>query len=98
ELGVLLEGAGNADGTVGQLDRFLEARFRVLNALLDFANRIQVLTQLGRVRAAQRRGQRTCFLEHRIQQAALFPDAGAPLLGAAAVAEEALEDHARVGL
>ena len=98
QLGVFLEAGGNADGTVGQLDRFLEAGFRVLNALLDFADRIQVLAQLGGVRAAERRGQRTCFLQHRIEDAALLPDAGAPLLGAAAVAEEALEDHARVDL
>ena len=42
--------------------------------------------------------ERTCFLEHRVEEAALLPDAGAPLLGAAAVAEQALEDDARVNL
>ena len=98
ELRVLLEAGGNANRTVGQLDRFLEAGLRVLNALLHFAHRIQVLAHLRRVGAAERRRERTGFLEHRVEQAALLLDAGAPLLGAAAVAEEALEDDARVEL
>ncbi len=70
----------------------------MLNALLDFAHRIQVLVHFRVVGAAERRRERTGFLEHRIENASLLLDAGAALLGAAAVAKEALEDHTRVDL
>ena len=72
--------------------------FGLLDAALDFANRIEVLTQPGLVAGAELSSKASHVLGHPVENAATLAQFSAPALGAAPVAEQAFEDHARVSL
>ena len=71
-----------------------------LDALLDVADRVEILGELGPVALRQRALQVRDLLAHRVEHAALLAEPREPHLriGAGAVAEQPLEHHARVVL
>src|SRR5262245_10919717 len=73
---------------------------RLLDAPLDVADRLEVLDELHAVALAERSLQVRDFIAHRIEQAAvpLYTSPPRRRIRTAAVAEETLEDRARVVL
>src|SRR5438876_10189031 len=69
---------------------------RVLNALFDLANRIEVLVELRAVASPEGLGEKVHFLRDRIEDAAGVLHARQPLLRTAAVAEQPFEDDSRM--
>ncbi len=98
QLGVLFERGRECRGDDPAVRRILRAlRFACLDALFDFADRIQVLAELGRCRRSERSRQRPRLLPSPNRGCCpVLADAGEPLVGGAAVAEEAFENYARM--
>ena len=94
-----LEVLRHADGPVR--DRELLRAVVLLgpvNAPLGLPNRVQVLVHPAAVLGAEIRMQATDLRGDRVEQAAIHPHLAQPIRRAVAVAEEALEDGARVAL
>src|SRR5260370_6729066 len=71
---------------------------RFLNAALQFPNRLEVLAELGAVARTELPLNVCDILAHKIDQAAVLPQCSELVRGAASVAKQALEDHARISL
>ena len=76
----------------------LGLRLRPLNPALDLAHRVQVLVHPGAVAGAQLALQPRDVVAHPVEQARAASQGGAPLGRGAALAEQALEHHPRMGL
>ena len=74
------------------------ALLRTLNAPLDLAHRVEILTDLDAIARAQLAPQPRHVGGHPVEDAAALLELRASPLGAAAVAEQPLEDDARIGL
>ena len=96
QLDVFVERGRNIGGTLRQLNRLDSARFHALNALLDFANRLQIFGQLGPIARAQRLVEAAHFLHHRIEDAAVALHPRHALRRASAIAEQAFKHYARM--
>ena len=88
---------GTSVGRVGSSIAVWPWRLRVLNALLDFADGIQVFVQLLVIAGAQGLIQARSFLHHGIENAAGGFVLRETLRAAAAIAEQALKYDARMG-
>ena len=93
---VFIKRIGHIDRPFGKFDRVRALLLRVLNALLDFAHRIHVFVQLRVISVSQRFRQRIHFLGDRIENAPGVLHASQALSRASTVAEQALEDDARM--
>ncbi len=99
QVGVLLEVLGDVDGPVGQIDLGLVVPgLGAADALFEVAHRVEVLAELVPVGRPEGALEAQRLFRHRIEDAAGLPRLGAAVGGAAAVAEEPLEDHAGVRL
>ena len=95
---MLFERGRDIGGAGRQIDRLDPPSLHVLNALFDLTNRFQVFVDLGPVARAQRGVEAAHFLHHRIENAAIPFQPRKPLSRAAAIAEEAFENQARMRL
>ncbi len=83
--GVFIEGIRHVHRAIRQLDGMRGLRLRILDALLDFADRIHILAELGAVAASQRFGQEVHFFGDRIENASGISDPRQSLSCTAAV-------------
>src|SRR5690349_21924753 len=72
------------------------ARFHALNALFDFANRVQILVQFGPVARTQHFVEAAHLFHYGIENAAVALHPRHALRRASAIAEQAFEHHARM--
>ena len=74
------------------------AGFRLLDAALDLADGLEILADPGAILGSELRLQARDVVAHRVEQAGPSPQRGAPIGRAAALAEQPLEDDARMRL
>ena len=97
---MVLERDGNAGRLVQQRQLAVGLPLGDLDAALDLPDRVEIVAELAAVLAVEPALQAGDLLHHRVEDAALLLRAREPHVGAGAagVAEEPLEHHARIGL